>query len=71
MSLTIQYKAVTRVDVTPAILVHPSAFHERRGSVRGERDGQGGEEREKHTSPPPTIPLAGTVICCMHASRDG
>lgn len=29
VSLTIQYKAVTRVDVTPAILVHPSAFHER------------------------------------------
>lgn len=26
VSLTIQYKAVTRVDVTPAAVVHPLAF---------------------------------------------
>jgi len=94
VSLTIQYKAVTRVDVTPAAVVHPSALpwkgweeigkrcNRERGKQRErEREGEGerrrvGErererERHTHTDSPPTIPLAGTVICCMHASRDG
>lgn len=79
LSLTIQYKAVTRVDVTPAAIVHPSAPSWQGDSVRGETE-RGREretERERHThththtGSPPTIPLAGTVICCMHASRDG
>lgn len=41
VSLTIQYKTITRVDVTSIVVMHPSAFHERGDgeSVRDERDG--------------------------------
>lgn len=51
--------------------LRPFMKGDERESVRDERDRQRGGEREKHTGSPPTIPLAGTVICCMHASRDG
>jgi len=76
VSLTIQYKAVTRVDVIPAATstTFGPPVKEMKGDrlgaterVRGREEGRGGRD----IGPPPTIPLAGTVICCMHAFRDG
>lgn len=90
MSLTIQYKGVTRLDVIPAASCRAALRRapfspfvkgrigkryreiERESEIdtRGKKGG-GMRRKERDTSPPPTIPLAGTVICCMHASRDG